>query len=305
MKSYFNGTIVLLVALFVITTANAQEPLRVVTTLSSYAAIAKTIGGETVDVSYIAPARFDPHFIEPKPSDVLKLKRADLFIHSGLDLEAWREPLVNAAARAEIRSGGEAELDLSQRISLLEVPIGTISRAAGDIHVFGNPHYWLDPRNGIVIAEDIAAKLIKLNPQSSEVYQHNLSSFRFELAQKIQDWQRKLAPYQGKELVGYHNGWVYLVKFCGLKMEMFVETKPGIPPTPKHLGELMEYIRGHKITVGVFAQYNSKDAADRLSAETNLKITTLVQNVGEMENTDDYLKMMDYNMKQLIGALAQ
>jgi zinc/manganese transport system substrate-binding protein len=200
--------------------APAEERLKIATTLSSYADIAKAVGGDAVDVVYVAPLRFDPHFIEPRPSDVFKLKKADLFIHSGLDLEAWREPLTDAAGRAEVRWGGERQLDLSARISLLEVPTHQLSRAEGDIHMYGNPHYWLDPRNGIIIAEEITAKLSQIDPLRAASYQNRLQSFVSKLRPKIQEWQALLRPYQGRELVGYHKGWMYLMTFAGLKMNL-------------------------------------------------------------------------------------
>lgn len=281
----------------------ADNSLKVVTTLSSYADIAKAIGGNLVDVDYLVSPRFDPHFIEPKPSDVLKVKRSDLFVHSGLDLEAWREPLIDATGRGDIRAGGERQLDLSSRIRLLEVPTRPLSRVEGDIHVYGNPHYWLDPRNGVIIAEDIANKLIELDPANEASYQANLERFRSRLEGKIGEWQADFAPYKGRPIVGYHNGWAYLMHFSGLKMTMFLEPKPGIPPTPKHIECVIDYIHTAKVPAIVRSSHNSSDAAESIAEMTATKIVLLSQGVGDLEQSRDYISMFDYNISTLLDAL--
>lgn len=282
-------------------TALAQ--LKVVTTMSSYADIAKNIGADLVEVNFVASPKFNPHFIEPRPSDVLRVKNADLFIHSGLDLEAWRGPLVDAAANADIRTGGSKELDLSTGISILEVPDKPISRSDGDIHIFGNPHYWTDPRNGLIIAKEIAAKLILVDPKNQSVYQANLDSFIKKLQERINYWQDTFSPYQGKELIGYHNEWIYLIKFAGLKMDKYLEPKAGIPPTAKQIAYISDYIKVNNIKGIVQATYFPKDAAEEIANNTSAKVITLCQNVEELKEVDTYIKMIDYNLSQIMGAL--
>lgn len=282
---------------------SADDQLRIVTTLPTYAVITKAIAGEHASVSAVASARFNPHFIEPKPSDVLRLKRADLFIHSGLDLEAWRDPLVDAAGRADLRAGGERQLDLSARISLLEVPTGTVSRAEGDIHVQGNPHYWLDPRNGEIIAEEISEKLSQLDPKNAEGYQRNLSAFRSGMQQKLAGWQALFAPFKGSEVVGYHNEWVYFMNFVGLKMRHFLEPKPGIPPSPQQLDFLTHYIREHHIPAVVQSTYFPTEAGQTLAERSGAKLVLLAQSTGEVSGTEDYLQLIDYNCRTLAAAL--
>jgi len=282
----------------------AGERLRVVTTLSAYADIAKALGGESLEVTFIAPPRFDPHFIEPRPSDVYVLKKADLFIHSGLDLEVWREPLVDAAARADLRWGGGRQLDLSVGISLLQVPAHQPSRAERDIHVYGNPHYWLDPRNGLIIAEEIAAKLSEIDPGRADIYQNGLQNFSLRLREKIGQWLLRVRPYQGRELVGYHNGWIYFTTFAGVKMDLFLEPKPGIPPSPKHLETVLSYINERKVPAIVQATFDPKSSAERLSAQTGVKIVWLCSNPGETPQCSDYISMFDYNIEQLAEAFS-
>ena len=237
--------ILLVLSLIFTLHARADDKIKVVATLPTFAAIATTIGGDYVSASSIASAKFNPHFIEPKPSDVIKLKRADLYIHSGLDLEAWSGPLIVASARAEFRQGGERQLDLSKGILLLEIPNEQVSRAEGDVHLYGNPHYWLDPRNGLLIAETIAQKLAEIDPPHRAAYLTNLATFRSAIETKITSWQNLVAPFKGSRLVGYHNEWVYLMNFINMKMEEFLEPKPGIPPSPSQVAAVIEYIRAN------------------------------------------------------------
>ena len=225
----------------------AEKPLSVVATLPTFADLAKTIGGPHVAVSAVASAKFNPHFIEPKPSDVLRVKRADLFIHAGLDLELWRGPLLDAAGNSRIMSGQPGERDLSQGITLLEVPTHAVSRAEGDIHIFGNPHYWVDPENAEVMARTIAEKLSTLDPVHEGDYRKNLAQFLARLDGKMAEWRSRLSPLQGTELIGYHNEWPYLMRFAGLRMQQFLEPKPGIPPTPQQLEFLQQYVRDHGV----------------------------------------------------------
>ena len=169
------------------------ERLRVVATLTTFADLAKAVGGDLVDVSAIASPKFNAHFIEPKPSDVLKVKRADVFIHAGLDLELWRFPLVDAAGNRDVMPGGANELDLSHGIALLEVPIRAVSRLEGDIHLYGNPHYWLDPENAKTMARAIGEKLSAMDPEHQAAYQRNAQAFLARLNAKIPEWRARNA----------------------------------------------------------------------------------------------------------------
>ena len=281
----------------------AQAQMKVVTTLSTYADIVKSIGGELVESSSIASPRFNPHFIEPKPSDVFKLKRADLFVHSGLDLEAWRDPLVQASGRADLKPGGERQLDLSAGIRLLQVPQGQPSRAEGDIHLFGNPHYWMSPYNGLQIARSIAAKLAALDAGNSAVYAENLRRFEEKLKAKILLWQAELKPYAGTELIGYHNEWIYLVDFMGMRMDQYLEPKPGIPPSPKHIEELVQYVQSRHLPLIIQPSFFPKDAGETLERLSGAKLIVLCQAVGELPQASDYISMLDFNIATIVGAL--
>lgn len=302
----FRLTIILWCALLLgVDRAAAAERLAVVATLSAYGAIATAIGGERLTVQVVASPRYNPHFIEPRPSDVLRLKRADLFIHSGLDLEAWREPLVIAAARPAIRPGGPRELDLSTSVTLVgQLPAST-TRAHGDIHLHGNPHYWLSPLNGRAIAQAIAAKLRAIDPNGAPTYTANEDRFLAALDEKIALWRRAAEPHRGKKLVAYHDEWIYLTTFLGLTIERFLEPKPGIPPTPHHVEEIERYIRSAAIPAIIQATFQPTDAAEALAARTGAKLVVVCQNVGELPAANDYIAFLDFNITTILGTLTR
>lgn len=278
-------------------------PLKVAATLSTFADLVKTVGGAHVEVSAIASPKFNPHFIEPRPSDVLKVKRADLFVHAGLDLELWRWPLVEAAGNREAMPGGSKELDLSVGINLLEVPDRPLSRAEGDIHIYGNPHYWLHPENAKKMAQTIADKLSELDPSHQADYRRSLDDFLARLETHMLEWRKALSPYHGKELVAYHNSWPYLMHFAKLKLDHFLEPKPGIPPTPKQIGFVERHVAEERIPAIIQEAYFPKGAPEAVAKRTGAKVVMLCQNVGQIPEASDYIAMMEYNVRRLIAAL--
>jgi len=298
----FRGWLSGLILLALANGAGAAHPVRVVATLSTFADLVKQIGGDDVEVSFAASPRFNPHFIEPKPSDVLKVKRADLFVHAGLDLELWRGPLLDAAGNLNLFPGGKGELDFSRGISLLEVPDRPVSRLMGDIHIYGNPHYWLSPENARLMAQAIAGKLSELDPGNAQAYQQRLATFLQRIEERIVQWRQMATPLQGKEAIAYHNGWPYLAQFMGIKVEQFLEPKPGIPPTPKQIGFLEAYMKERGIRVILQPTYFPRSASEALAKRTGAKVVTLCQNVGELPEAKDYFSFMNYNVRQLIQA---
>lgn len=290
--------LLLLISTLISIQTHAQEPLRVVTTLSTFADLARQIGKEHVKVESIASPRFNPHFIEPKPTDVLKVKRADLFVHAGLDIELWRYPLVDAAGNIEARSGGSKELDLSEGISLLGIP-DSISRSKGDIHMYGNPHYWTSPINGEIMANLIAKKLIEIDPTNAQDYRLNLQKFLGEAEARASEWKQIAKKTQGQELIAYHDEWPYLMAYLGIKNQEFLEPKPGIPPSPGHLERLEKYIKEKQIKAIVQATFYSTEAANSLAQRTGVRVVKLCQSVGELPECDNYLNFVGYNISQL------
>lgn len=300
------GRLILLCMAFVCCfsqSAFARDKIKVVATLTTFADLVKQIGKERVEAQALSAAKFNPHFYEPKPSDVLKTQKADLFVHAGLDLELWRYPLVEAAGNPDILPGGKKELALSEGISLLEAPQTALTRLQGDVHIHGNPHYWVDPRNAAIMAGNIAEKLKEIDPLNSSTYDKNLNEFLRKLDDRIIFWQNELSQVKGREIVAYHNEWIYLTEFAGIRLSRYLEPKPGIPPAPKHLASLEEYIKENKVSAIVQPTYFPKSYSQDLAGRANIKVIILAQNVGEVQQAEDYFSMMDYNVKSLKDVL--
>ena len=290
-------------AVLVMAGGASAAPLRVVATLSTFAELVKQIGGDAVEVSYVAPPRFNPHFIEPRPSDVMKVKKADLLVHGGLDLEAWRGPLLDAAGNPRVFPGQPGELDLSRGIALLEIPDQPLSRVMEDIHLYGNPHYWTNPENARIMAQAICDRLCEADPAHEPAFRRRLQTFLARLDRKIPEWRAAVAPYRGQEVVAYHNEWPYFAQFVGLKVEQFLEPKPGIPPTPRHLEFLEQYLTTRGIRAIIQPSYQPAASSQVLAQRTGATVVILAQNVGELPGTEDYFSWVDDNIRRLVEAL--
>ncbi len=303
MRHIFLVLIACLVILGGVRAAHAERPLKVVTTLSTFANLAEEIGGENVKTASVASPRFNPHFYEPRPSDVLKVKRADLFVHAGLDLEMWRWPLVDAAGNPAVRPGGSRELDLSQGIRLLGAPDHTASRAEGHIHIYGNPHYWLCPGNLRRMAQTIQEKLAQLDPAHAQDYKERMHAFQGRLDRSAEKWKRLAARIEAEEVVAYHDAWPYLARFLGVRIEHFLEPKPGIPPTPKQLVFLERHMKERGVRVVVQSTFEPKLPAQRLAEKTGAAVVLLCQNVKEVPECSSAIELLEYNVRQLAEAL--
>ncbi len=283
----------------------AENAIKVVATTKTFADLVKQVGGDRVKVDYVAPAGQNVHFIQPRPSSVVKLSKADLFVHAGLDLEAWRGPFVEAAGKNKFLPNGEAQLDVSKGIRLLQVPEGDVTRAEGDIHLFGNPHYWLDPRNGKVMARNIYEKLSEMYPDFKNEFEDNLNRFIYELDEKIAAWQNQLEPIKGNKVLSYHNSWPYFAEFCGIEIAGEIEPRPGIPPTAKHLARITKIIRDEQVKAIIYESYFERSTPNKLAKETGAKVLKLSSGVGEVKQARDYISMFDYNVESLIAAIGR
>jgi zinc/manganese transport system substrate-binding protein len=301
MRIYFS--LLLAGLLLVSVPAHAAQKIRVVTTQALFGDLVKQIGGEKVEVVSIASPKFNVHFIQPKPSDVRKVAKADLYVNAGLDLEAWSDPLLEAAGKPDLFRSGPHNVDLSQGLRLLNVPKQAVSRSEGDIHLFGNPHFQMDPRNAKMMARTIADKLKETDPDDRQLFEDNLKAFLTKLDQKIAEWKAQCGHCDGKEIISYHDDIAYFVDFLGVKVEQFIEPKPGIPPTPKHQQFLEGYIKMHGIKAIVRPTYQPKDAAEALAKRTGARVVTICQNAGEEPGTEDVFGFFDYNIKQLSEGL--
>ncbi|MCC6758555.1 MAG: zinc ABC transporter substrate-binding protein [Candidatus Omnitrophica bacterium] len=281
----------------------AGETLNVVTTTTIFADLVKQIGGERVEVKAVASPKQNIHFYSPKPSDVRAVASADLYVNVGLDLEAWSDPLLEAAGKPELMRGRNRNLDLSKGIALLHVPTGNISRSEGDIHLFGNPHYTMNPENFKIMAKSVAEKLAEIDPSGAASYQENEKQFLSQLDAKLQEWKSLCQHCQDKEIISYHEDIAYFAQFVGLKAEQFIEPKPGIPPGPRHLAELADYAVQHPVGAIVLPTYYSRATAEKLAERIGTRSVTIVQNAGEVAGSEGVVGFFDYNFRQISEAL--
>ena len=300
---YFVFTLIMLLFCDSMFCHATENQLKVVATQTMYAQVVKEIGKDKVDVKYVAPPKFNVHFIQPKPTDVRNITKADLYVDAGLDLEAWSDSLLEAAGKPELFRGREKNIDMSRGIRLLEVPDHPLSRAEGDIHIFGNPHYNMNPENVKIMAENVLEKLKSIDPINDAYYEANEKAFIKHLDEKIAEWEKLCANCKGQEIISYHKDDAYFADFLGLKIGQYIEPKPGIPPTPKHLEFLEEYVKSHNIKAILVPTYYPKDAAEKLAKRVGAKVVTICQNVGELPGTDDIFSFYDYNFRQINEAL--
>ncbi len=281
----------------------AAEKLNVVTTTTLFKDLVKEIGGDKIEVKHVASPKFNIHFIQPKPTDVRNVANADLFVFTGLDLEAWVDPLLEAAGKPSLFRGGERNVDLSTGVRLLKVPTGALSRSMGDLHLFGNPHYIMSPENLKIAANTLLEKLKTVDPANASYYDEREKDFTSRLDKKIDEWKQLCAHCKGKEVISYHDDFEYAADFLEIKAEQFIEPKPGIPPTPKHLEFLEGYVKERGVRAIVIPTYYPKDAAEGLARRVGSKVVTICQNVGEMPGTDNIFSLFDYDFAQISGAL--
>jgi len=294
--------IVIILTLCIFSFANAGT-IRVVTTTTDTKSIAEMIGGDKVSVSSIATGYQNPHFVDPKPSYIIGLTKADLFVTIGLDLETgWSPQLLSSSRNNKIQKGSQGYVDASEGISLLQVP-SSLNRAEGDIHIYGNPHYWLDPMNGKVIARNIANGLERVDPSNKSVYEKNLQTFYSKIDMKMKEWQSKMALFKGAKIIAYHNEWVYFETRFGLQIVDFMEPKPGIPPTPSQLVKVIKEIKANNIKVIISSPYFTTSSSDVVAKQTGVKVLTLATSVGGFDLIKNYFDLFDYDINQLTVAL--
>jgi len=277
----------------------AAEPISVVATTADIAAIVKAVGGDRVAVDSIAKGYQDPHFVEAKPSYVRVVNRARMLFNVGLELEVGWLPLLIQGSR----NPSLVVVELSPGISVLEKPSGAISRAQGDVHPLGNPHYWLDPRNGVIMARRVAQELKTVAPGESATFEQNLRSFENDLNGRRKRWEEQIAPLRGTEIVTYHKEWEYLMRWLGLSIIGYVEDKPGIPPSPRHLEELVQTMQQRKVKALIASNYTNPNVPRSIAEKTGAKLLVLPTSVGGAEAIRSYGELFDAIVGKLVNAL--
>ena len=286
--------------------ARAQGKLNVMTTTEDLASIAKEVGGERIAVEAIARGYQDPHFVEAKPSFILKLQKADLLIVIGLELEiGWLPPLVQQSRNGKIQPGGEGYLDASQGVQKLEIPTGQITRAMGDVHPLGNPHYWMDPENGKRIAKEMVDAFDRLRPGDRAYFDQRLADFTSRLDAAEKRWMATMAPYKGTKVVTYHRSFPNFAERFGLEIIGYVEPRPGIPPTPQHTLDLINEMKRQMVKVVLVEPYFDLKTPTAIGRETGARVLVMPPSVGGVKETSNYFTLFDYNINLLVNALKQ
>ncbi len=317
--------------IFIVSTWGMAEArkIKILTTTTDLTSIAKSIAGEHATVYSLCSGKEDPHFLQAKPSYIIMARDADLWIRVGMELEiGWEQPILDGSRNSNIRIGESGHLDASERVMRLGVPTTRISRAMGDVHPQGNPHYWLDPLNGRIVAKRIATRLGQVFPQHADDFQRNLKTFQrkfdehmfgkalvdrlggaklwtLELKNKLEKtlktlhlenqlggWKGMMRPFQGEKMITYHQSWDYFAHRFGFEVAQELEPKPGIPPSPAHVLEVIQNVKEQNIRVLLVEPYYSRKAPDLIASKTGIHVVAVANTVNGEPAADDYLSMI-------------
>jgi zinc/manganese transport system substrate-binding protein len=292
------------VFIFLLLLSPAFAKIKVVCTLPTLSSITKEIGGDKVEVITLAPGDRDPHYVEPRPSMVVNLRDADLLVKVGMDLDMWVDALVDASRNTKIMWGSPGYVDCSVGIKKLEVPKGRVSMKEGEIHIYGNPHYWLSPDNGEIIAKNILAGLLRVAPSGDkEYFKKRADSFISRLREKAKEWKEELRPYKGTKFVSYHRSFSYFAKYFELDYFGTLEPKPGIPPSTAHIANLINDMKSEGVKLILLETYYPRKFADMVAKETGAKVVVVPTAVGAMKEADNYFSLFDVIINRIKGAL--
>lgn len=281
------------------------KKLNVVATTPDLAALAREIGGNFVDVSPLAKPTEDPHFVDPKPSSLVILNRADVLIEGGAELElGWLPPLLDNARNDKIASGAKGRIVASQGIHMLEIP-ATFDRSKGDIHSLGNPHFMVDPVAAKIVAANIAEHLAQVDPANAATYKANLQTFSTTVDRKLIEWQKALEPHRGAKVVTYHKDFVYFAARFGLDIVAELEPKPGIAPSPAHLAQVIGAMQSSKAKVILVQPYQNRKTAETVARQTNATVLDMPEQPGAVPNTSTYFQLMDHLVQTLAAGLEE
>jgi zinc/manganese transport system substrate-binding protein len=292
-----------ILCLFCATAAPLFAKINVVATLPDFGSLAREIGGEQVNVTVMAKPTEDPHFVDARPSFVVQLRTADVLIEGGAELEiGWLPPLLQNARNPKIEMGKPGRVIASQGIRLMNVP-ANVTRAAGDVHALGNPHFMTDPIIAKAVAQHIAQAFSELDPPNAAGYQANYKKFETTINAKLQEWGTAMLPFKGQHVVSYHDSWPYFAHRYGINIDIFLEPKPGIPPSPAHLAEVIAQIKAQHIKAIIVEPFHDRKIAERVASATGAKVVDFAQYPGALPATDTYVKLMDVLIARLSAAL--
>ncbi len=294
---------IILLAAFAALAGTAQAKLTVVTTLADYAALAREIGGNLVEVTAMAKPTEDPHFADAKPSFVVKLRTADILIEGGAELESgWLPPLLQTARNPKLETGAPGRVLASEGIRLLNPP-ATLSRAGGDVHASGNPHFMVDPIIAKAVAVHIATAFATADAANAAIYQANEKKFEATIDAKLQDWGHALLPFKGQQLAAYHDDWLYFARRFGFEINVFLEPKPGVTPSPSHMAEVIGLIKANKIKAILVEPFHNRKIAEKIASSTGAKVVDTAQYPEALPNTATYVQLIDVLVTRVAAAL--
>jgi zinc/manganese transport system substrate-binding protein len=294
----------LLTAVFsIILACSAHAKIKVVATLPDLASLAREVGGDKVEVSAMAKPTEDSHFVDARPSFVVQLRSADVLIDGGAELElGWLPPLLQNARNPKLEVGKPGRVQASQGVRLMNVPTN-VTRAAGDVHALGNPHFMTDPIIAKTVAQHIAQSFAAVDPPNAASYDANYKKFEATINAKLQEWGAAMLPFKGQSVVAYHDSWVYFAHRFGLNIDIFLEPKPGIPPSPSHLAEVIEKMKAQKIKAIIVEPFHDRKIAEKVASATGAKVVDFAQYPGALPDTDSYVKLIDALVSRLAAAM--
>ncbi|PYI83666.1 MAG: zinc ABC transporter substrate-binding protein [Verrucomicrobia bacterium] len=282
---------------------SAHATLNVVATLPDFGSLAREIGGDKVNVIVLAKATEDPHFVDARPSFVVSMRGADVLIDGGAELElGWLPPLLQNARNPKIEIGKPGRIQASQGVRLMNVP-ANVTRAAGDVHALGNPHFMSDPIIAKAVAQHIAQSFAALDPANAAFYDANYKKFEATINAKLQEWGAAMLPFKGQHVVAYHDSWPYFAHRFGLNIDIFLEPKPGIPPSPSHLTEVIAQMKAQHIKAIIVEPFHDRRIAEKVASATGSKVVDFSQFPGGLPGTDSYVKLIDTLVSRLAAAL--
>jgi zinc/manganese transport system substrate-binding protein len=285
-------------------TGRAEAAIKVITTTEDLASLVREVGGDKVSVESIAKGYQDPHFVEAKPSFIIKLHGADLLVVVGRELEvSWLPALITQSRNSKIQAGSRGYLDASLTATILDIPTGQITRAMGDVHPQGNPHYWLDPGNGRKIAKAIQNKLTEVSGGDAAHFAQRYTDFDRRLTEAEKRWNAAMGPYKGLKIVTYHRSWPNFAQKFELDVIGYVEPRPGIPPSPAHTLTLIEEMKRQNVKMILVEPYFDLKTPNAIARDTGATVLVMPPSVGGVGEVKDYIQLFDYNVNLLLSAI--
>ena len=303
MPRTFRTVLVLAFMALWVSAASAADKVRVVATIPDLKALTEEVGGKLVDVEALARGTQNAHELEIRPSLMLKLRRADMLIENGLELDSWADVAVQGANNPNIVRGAPGRVDVSRGIQVLEVPSVRVDRSMGDVHPLGNPHYSLDPGLAPIITQNIVDALGRFDTDHRVEFEKNRQAFLARLDEAMARWTRAMEPFKGAKVVVYHPQWIYLLSRFGLSQAATLEDRPGIPASPAHLTRVIRQMKEERIKVIIVEPWNDLKLASRVADEAGAKAVVLASMVGGVKGADSYIGAIDHNVTALVTAM--